>query len=269
MMVYAQKFDKRNYCAVAFNCLQEKPRMCNDSLSKPIEDVKYNDEYCGGVKDIQLRGIPLQSFWGKRVYSEFGKEYRVEYLIQGTLPVSFDMMYYLEHNIPFAAHLINAYQDTEYTAEYISDDKSRFKGNNGGSLEGNMKRVLADSTGAHTTYFGNGNAKFLWWKLWGIALMLLDYETIDKNNIRFSLKVVVFNESSMVNGIMNMGIFRSVVKSKLNDVIEHISGAAEEFAKGNLKPLKENKALQSKENQLFLAEFKKVIEQSGYQLKVK
>jgi hypothetical protein len=53
------------------------------------------------------------------------------------------------------------------------------------------------------------------------------------------VKVLVFPGNGVVNSIMNLGVFRNLVRGKISGVLEDISGAAEKLEQSGGKDLKD------------------------------
>ena len=76
----------------------------------------------------------------------------------------------------------------------------------------------------------------------------------------------MFPGNSVLNSIMQMRVFKSVVNSKIDDVVNDIKKAASMFYNGNRKPLKTNEKLKTPENQRHIAEFDKVVSGGSWKL---
>jgi hypothetical protein len=65
---------------------------------------------------------------------------------------------------------------------------------------------------------------------------------------------------------MQLRVFKSVVNSKIDDVVNDIKKAASMYYKGNRKPLKENAKLRTPENIRHIEEFDKVVSGATWKL---
>jgi hypothetical protein len=79
-------------------------------------------------------------------------------------------------------------------------------------------------------YFGVVIVKILTWKLKGQVLFDYVYKVDPGKPISYQLKVVVFPSSTLINAIMNMGLFKKVVKNKILEVFTDITQAANEMS---------------------------------------
>ena len=263
-------FDKAAMCSGAKLCLHLDLPTCNTTEKKPNPDIKYNSEFCAPFLELKGRGLSLQSSKALEIYSYLGREYRIIYQVKGELPVNENMMRYLFDHMDFTAHLINAYQKTNYTIMYQTTDRRKFLGNNGGNLSGRFHWTLQDSAGQHkglrNTFFGFGRTKVMMWKLHGVAVVFLDLYPVDNKTTRYDLRSVVFPANGFLNGIMKMDLFRNVVNDKIREIIENIEKASTTYAKGDLKPIEKYKVFSHPRWATQLQEFNAVVNGSGYTL---
>ena len=259
--------DTTAYCSVTWNCLQHHIPHCTEKQKQPQKGIKYNDEFCALIRNNTERGVHPNSIAALQINSYLGKKQRVNYDISGRLPINKAMMDYLMDNMPFTAHLINAYQETNYTLNYTFGNKWYFHGDNGGNLKGQFNWILADSSGVDglNLFWGKGTAKVLMWKLWGMAMMTLDYRQVEQNHLDYDLCATVFPANGILNTIMEMNMFRNVVLSKIREIVNHIEKSARLYGQGereqiaNYEPFKSNSILIRQ-----LAEFNQVVENSQY-----
>lgn len=250
-------------CSGIKQCLGYMAPGCKENISKPMKDVKYTESFCADYKHLDSLGIKPRGK-NKPIYKSLGKRYRVNYVLDGTLPVSKEMMDYLMNHMPFTTKLINAYQGTKYHVAYKSSDHTIFEATDGSDLAGKFRFVYRDDSYEKNIIWGYGGTKILMWKLVGLALAYLDYEAISKNEIKFEFRAVVFAGNGMIDRILNSGLFRKVVESIMGDIINNIQDSANEFARGNLKPTKKYIPLTGGLYYKQLQEFNKVIKDSGY-----
>lgn len=257
--------DMRSFCSGMNKCLDVKFEACTEEELKPWKKVDYNDEFCGPYKEIVKRGfsIDVKSPMMTEVFMRLGRQYRAIYSSEGTLPLGVSEITYLFDNMPFTADLINAYLESEYTLEYNSLDRRYFSGGNGHGLSGDFFWALQDSAGVkqmlRNMFFGYGYAQILSWSLKGTAVAFLDMDLVSPRKLKYKLTAVVFPGNSVLNSIMQMRVFKSVVNSKIDDVVNDIKKAASMYYNGNRAPLKNNKKLKTPENVRHVAEYDKVV----------
>jgi hypothetical protein len=255
-------YDQAAYCSLTRHCLGLDIPICPDSMKTPNPNITYDEEFCSIAQEIHERGLNPRQRFGILVNSYLGKRYRILYQVEGKLPITTDMMKYIMEELPFATYLVNAYQNTKYSMEYLSEDRNHFKGNNGNNLSGEFYKVNQIEDHKKTVYFGYGKAKVLFWTLVGEAVLLLDYEQTQDNSIKYNIRCYIFPATGMINSIMNMGMFRSVVLSKLSEIIADVEKSAIEFGKGNMRPIERSADFKTPAGQKYLEEFNKVIKDS-------
>ena len=160
------------------------------------------------------------------IYSRLRRQYRAIYENKGTLPLGQNVISYLFDNMPFTAELINAYLGTNYKLEYTSKDRRFFSGSNGRSLSGEFFWALQDSAGQklgmRNVFFGYGHAQVLKWALHGTAVAYLDMDPVSDKEIRYKLTAIVFPGNSVLNSIMQMRVFKSVVGDNIDHIVKDI-----------------------------------------------
>ena len=254
--------DVRAMCSSAKHCLAVDLAECSEQDKMPLPKVEYDAEFCGPFYELKNRGLNPYSSIAQEIYKKLGKRYRAVYVNTGVLPVSGDMMSYLFDHFPFTTKLVNAYQGTAYHINYDSRDKRTFSGTNGGSLNGNFYWVLQDSAGMYKGYrnvfYGSGRAKILRWQLHGLAVAFIDLYPFDKNHVTYKLTAIVFPANSVLNSIMQMSVFKTVVNDKISEIVENIAEASTRYAKGDHKPIEQDSILKTSPYKEQLKEFLEV-----------
>ncbi|MBQ5463428.1 MAG: hypothetical protein IIT53_05280 [Fibrobacter sp.] len=257
--------DMRAFCSGMDQCLGIRYEACTDAELKPWPKVDYSEEYCKPYKDIVNRGFSLdiRTHMMTDIFLRLGRQYRVVYESEGTLPLEVNEITFLFDNMPFTADLINAYLESEYTLSYNSTNRRYFSGNNGHGLSGDFYWALQDSAGTKSMlrnmFFGYGYAQILRWSLKGTAVAFLDMNLVAPRTIKYKLTAYVFPSNSVLNSIMHMRVFKSVVNSKIDDVVNDIKKAATMYYGGDRRPLANNAKLRTPENQRHIAEFDNVV----------
>jgi hypothetical protein len=251
-------------CSGVKQCLHEVLPGCTQEHLKPNQNIKYDKEFCSHYKTLDSLGISPMGV-NRPVYKNLGREYRVVYEMKGSIPINAQMMQYLLNNKTFTTKLVNAYKGTTYHIEYISKDRKNFTGTNGRSLKGKFREVYQDKSQQHTLWWGFGGAKVLMWQMVGLALAYLDFEPISDTEIKYHFRTVVFPANSVINSLMQTSMFRGLVEDKLSEIIGDITGAAKQFADGDIKPLYSHKPLlPGGDYYMELRGLIKVIQQTGY-----
>ena len=199
------------------------------------------------------RNFDFSGYWGWRVEKELKIPNRVQYFLQGDVPLSATALNFLFENLPLTAEMVNVCQKTNYKVTYIGGDKKRFLARVKG-LTGEMVLLTPYEQVDKRIYYGSGEGNFLWWHLYGTVLALLDIEPSDVG-CHYVLRVYLFNESEFVNGLLSMGFVRWVIEGRIEKILGHIVSSAEQFRKEGSDFLVEDERFQSEESKKFLQEF--------------
>ena len=261
----ANKDDLRSFCSGMQKCLDIKYEACTEDDMKPWTKVKYDEEFCGPYKEVVKRGFStdVKSPMMLEVFARLGRQYRVIYESKGTLPLEVNEITFLFDNMVFTADLVNAYLESEYTLNYNSNDRRYFSGSNGHGLSGDFYWALQDSAGTkqalRNMFFGYGYAQILRWSLKGTAVAYLDMDLVAPRTLKYKLTAYVFPSNSVLNSIMQMRVFKSVVNSKIDGIVSDIKKAANMYYGGNRRPIANTKKLHTPENERHIAEFDNVV----------
>lgn len=252
-----------NACAAANACLSTILPGCLEEDLAPISGIEYDAEFCAPFLDLRNRGLDLNSPVTAEMFGHLGERYRVNYTNEGYLPVTGDMMSYLFDHLPFTTVLVNAFQGTAYKIHYNSQNQRLFSGDNGGHLYGDFYWVLQDSAGMYKgfrdVFYGSGRCQILRWNLRGIAIAFLDMYPMG-NKVRYKFVAVVFPANAILNSLMQMGFFRSVVDDKMSEIINNISESSKRYAAGEHTPVDTCSLLKKPPYSKQIAEFEQVAE---------
>ena len=264
--------DLRALCSGLKICMDIDYEGCFEEDKKPWPHHKYDKEFCGVFKEVEKRGfLPDPNVtMAAEVYARLGRRYRAIYVNEGTLPLNESVIKYLFDNMPFTAQLINAYLDENYTLEYTHPNRRFFNGSNGRSLSGEFYWALQDSAGKRlgmrNLFFGYGHAHVLKWQLHGTAIAYLDMDPLPGNKLKYKLTAIVFPANSVLNSIMQMKVFRSVVNSKIDHIVDDIKKASKMYFSGNKEPMLKSAALKSSENVQYVLDFEEVVNGAHWEL---
>ncbi len=247
---------QREFCGIVNQCGLEKNKQdCPDSLAKGLKEVVYDRDRCKEAKVLYSRGVTSGNLTGFRVYRFLGQQYRINYPVADTLPISNERLTYLLNDLPLAAKLLSHLQKVEYKAAYLDGNiKKQFKGSKGKNLHGQATSISGSTEERHLYYFGFGIAEVLWWRLKGYALMDFTYVPVSssKGKTSYRMDILVFPGNSVVNVIMNMNMFKKIVYGKIKEVLEDISNASRKLAAEGLKDPKDFSAQEKAKVKEFL-----------------
>lgn len=262
--------DLRSLCSGLKKCMGMQMDFCTEDDLKPWPKTKYDAEFCEPYQEISRRGFEpdLRKPRVIEVYARLGRQYRAIYENKGTLPMNENEISYLFDNMPFTARLINAYLESNYSLDY-NGSRRYFSGSNGGNLSGDFYWALQDSAGAklgmRNMFFGFGHAKILKWSLHGTAIAYLDMDKVSDRKLAYKLTAIVFPGNSVLNSIMQMRVFKSVVNDKIDEIVNDVKKAAGMYYSGNKEPLLKSGLLKG-ENAGYVGEFESVVAGAPWKL---
>ena len=227
---------QKDFCNLVWGCSLPMPDgYCPDRIHVEKQKFTFDEARCHEARTLNLRGVsPAHPLVGFKLYRFLGMEYRVLYTIEDELPISEARLVYLLADLPLAARLISHFMKEPYTAEYLDAERAHFKGSKGKRLKGDARLISGSSHEKRLFYFGYGTATVAWWTLKGPALMDFSYlPAPGKDKVqKYKLKLLVFPGNGVINGIMNLGLFKKVVLTKVKDVLKDITETARKLAAG-------------------------------------
>jgi hypothetical protein len=242
---------QRDYCQVVLYCGLPMPKgYCPDSAAIGPPRFSFDQTRCFEARQLSARGVgPDHPRVGYRLYRFLGMEYRVIYQVEDFIPISASRLAYLLQDLPLAAKLISYYRNAPYSAQYVDLQHKSFSGTKGKHLKGEATLISGDVNEKHLFYFGTGVAEVAWWVLKGPALMDFHYDinAKDPKSVHYVMKVLVFPGSGFINKIMNLGLFRKIVLSKIREVLEDITETAISLAKSGGQDILKNKTFTAEE----------------------
>lgn len=231
-----QPSPQRAYCNLMRTCkLSDPTATCTEATSAPVPGVDLDPSYCGWVRGFARRGILPVTPDAMDMYRYMGSKYHVMYVVADTVPVPMAALDFLMSNIPLAAKLINSYRGTKYSAEYPHPgDSSRFKGSNGRNLSGTAGQLWIRDDHRERVYWGQGKVSVLRWKLVGnVVIEFRAWPPSPGSPLTcYSLRFTMFPANAFVNGIMNMGLFKSVAIGKIQEILNDVMLASQSYALG-------------------------------------
>lgn len=258
---HADASDHAAYCAGMYSCLQETPAGCSEEDCRQTGSRFSDEAYCAVFKDLQARGLRSTSNQGRQIYTKVSGKHRVEYAIDGTLPMSAAVIGYLMNNLPFAAQLVNAYQGTKYQAAYLDSTKKRFSGS-GESLSGVFTTVLQNEQQTRSLYLGSGIAEVMVWRLRGTALVTVDFEEAGPHAITYRLRCMVFPHSLFVKSILNFILFRNAIVNVLDETVGFVQDSAVAFQRGEREQITNYPAFATPEGRRHIQEFQDLLQRT-------
>jgi len=258
---HASVSDHMAYCAGMQYCLQECPPGCTPEDCLPQQGITYSDTYCSIFNELQARGLKSATAPGRQIYLQAAGRHRVEYRIDGTLPMPAAVMLYLMNNLPFATQLVNAYQKTDFKATYLDRSKRSFTGS-GERLSGTFTRVLQNTAQTRSLYSGSGTVEVLVWNLRGTSVIIFDFDEIAGRQCVYSLRCLIFPDSAVVKSILSFSLFRNSIIGVLERTCRSIQDAAMAFHRGERAPVESYPGFDDAEGRRQLEEFDRLLQRT-------
>lgn len=257
--------DLHALCSGVKACLGRDLQGCDELDKKPSSRVKYDKNFCAPYQELENRGFAadMKNPYAPEIYARLGRQYRAVYENEGELPLNENVISFLFDNMPFTAQLINAYLESNYVLEYTHPSRRYFNGSNGGGLSGEFYWALQDSAGTklglRNLFFGYGHAKVLRWSLHGTAIAYLDMDPVPGNKLKYKLTAVVFPGNSVLNSIMQMKVFKDVINSKIDGIVNDVKKSSGRYFGGDKEPMLKSLDLKSPENIQNILDFEAVV----------
>ncbi len=222
------------YCSLLVRCgLPQPPGACPGDTGAGVPGVAYDEDRCREPRELAALGLATDDPASFAAYRFLGKRYRVTYAVQGELPMTPARLGFLIGDLPLAAKLLTAFRKKKYVAEYLDDERRRFRGSREGTLSGEATRIAGGTASGRLAYFGYGRSQIGPWRLGGQSLARFDFSTSPRG-LTYSFKVVVTPDGALVNRIMSLGLFRGLVNRRIREVVQDINAATNELGRGGL-----------------------------------
>jgi hypothetical protein len=217
------------YCGVMRGCgLPAPDGWCSEETSRGVKGLSYDETRCRDARELHQRGVRPDDLPGYRLYAFLGSRYRVEYAVSGEVALSPARLTYLMSELPLAARLLTRFQGTAYGAEYLDPARRRFRGNKGSKLSGEADLVSGGPQEGLVWYFGVGASKVGPWKLRGRSLMRFEFAPAgeDGRKVAYKVRIVTTPANAVLNAIMNMGVFKSIVNGEIKEMVADVTEAS-------------------------------------------
>jgi hypothetical protein len=220
------------YCGLLKRCgLPAPAERCPPWLSGGVDGVRYDDRRCAEARELTARGVRNDDGLGYRLYAFLGHRYRVEYVVDGEVPLSAVRLTYLMNDLPLAARLLTRYQSTKYVAEYLDPQRRRFRGSKGGKLTGEADLIAGGPNERTSWYFGEGTSRIGPWRLRGRSLMRFEFAPAgaDGRCVSYRIRILSTPTNAFLNAIMGLGFFKSIVTGEVREMVEDVTKASREL----------------------------------------
>lgn len=209
-------------------CMIVKGCFLSQSLEGCADVERIGPSRCIEAQELDARHVMISDSVGSQLYDFLGHKHRIMYTLVDTIDVSPAKLSYLLDDLPFATKIVNYFQHTPYIFEYTKSDHTRFNVAKGEGVKGRVN-IVSGSTDEHSLYyFGNGTVIMGFLTLEGPAFITLKYQQIPKmpNRSLYMVRVIVVVNNGIVSSIMNMGLVRDQVDSKIQEILDDVVDAA-------------------------------------------
>jgi len=226
----------REYCSLVRACaLPGGAISCPAEVSGGVAGVTYDEERCRPARALVARGVGPEAPRHYSLFRFLGRRYQVVYEVTGELAIGANRLSYLVDDLPLAARLLTHFQGVTYTAEYLDADKSRLKASREGTMAAEAERISGSTGEGLLYYFGSGTSKLGPWKLRGQALVEVGYKPAPSGRgLAYRIRILATPANAVVNAFMGMGLFKSVLRGKVEEVLKDIAQASAKLDKQGL-----------------------------------
>ena len=196
-------------------------------MSGGVPGVTYDEARCRPARKLVERGVGPEAPRHYSLFRFLGRRYQVVYEVAGELPIGPQRLSYLVDDLPLAARLLTHFQGVKYSAEYLDADRSRVKASREGTMTAEAERVSGSTGEGLLYYFGNGTSRLGPWKLRGQALVEVGYRPAPSGRgLAYRVRILATPANAVVNAFMGMGFFKSILRGKVEEVLEDIAQAS-------------------------------------------
>lgn len=216
------------YCSLVRRCgLGPSGVPCPESASQGIEGVEYDAARCQEARTLVQRGITPADPRRYRVFRFLGRRYQVVFDLTGRLAISPARLSYLVDDLPLAARLMTHLRSVAYTAEYVTPDRVRFRATRADNLTTDAERISGATADGLLYYYGSGTSVVGPWRLRGQGMVEVRYwPGPGGRGLSYRIRILASPANAFLNAVMSMGLFKSAVKGKIDEVLADITGAS-------------------------------------------
>ena len=227
------------FCSLLRGCgLPAGAVACPSAVAGGVSGVRYDARRCEAPRALVARGVAPDAPRHYALFRFLGRRYQTAYDVSGDLPLSPVRLSYLVEDLPLAARLLTHYQGVAYSAEYLDADRSRLKASRAGTLAAEAAQVSGSTGEGVLYYYGNGTSQMGPWKLRGHALVEVRYGPAPSGRgLRYRIRILASPANAMANAFMNLWLFKSVLRGKVEEVLRDITQASAKLDRQGLSGL--------------------------------
>ncbi len=211
---------------------------CPTAAAAGVSGVKYDTRRCEAPRALVARGVLPDAPRHQGLFRFLGRRYQATYDVTGDIPLSPVRLSYLVEDLPLAARLLTHFQGVAYSAEYLDADRSRLKASRAGTMAAEAAQVSGSTGEGVLYYYGYGTSQMGPWKLRGQALVEVRYQPAPSGRgLRYRIRVLAAPANAALNVFMNLWVFKSVLRGKVEDVLRDITQASAKLDRQGLAGL--------------------------------
>lgn len=189
---------------------------------------------CSLLMEIQRGGRPVPHHLRERMLDELDNRFAIDLEFNGDVELPGRAIDYLLENMPETAALVTAYTSKEYRATQIDSTPgpAGFFVTNGKSFAANFTYLVSRNSPSISEhmFFENGNAKVLFWKIWGSSFIRYKLQKGGEESARYAIRVHVFTDSRLLRTVLGSGLFRYFADRMFKGILQDIESAVRQFA---------------------------------------
>lgn len=216
-------------CSLLLRCnLSAGSSGCTELNAGGVAGVVYDNQRCRLPTRLFKGGLSPDKTKGVAAYGFLGREYQLEYELNGILPIAKSQMSFLMEHLELGGRLINASYGTDFTVSTVGRNPVRIvQATKGTRFDGRARWLGGSAQDGQLFYMGLGVSHILFWTFVGEALLDLRYRSIpgDAGRTQYRVRIVVSPRTALVNTIMDQQIFRDLLLQKLAGILERLGGS--------------------------------------------
>ena len=225
-------------CGLVRGCGLPPGGMTCPAPAAGVDGVRYDERRCEAPRALVARGVQPDAPRHQALFAFLGRRYQTTYDVTGDLALSPTRLSYLVEDLPLAARLLTHFQGVAYTAAYVDADRTRLRTSRAGTLSAQADHVSGSTAEGVLYYYGNGTSQMGPWKLRGQALVEIRYEPAPSGRgLRYRIRILASPANAVVNAFMNLWLFKSVLRGKVEEVLLDITQASAKLDRQGLAGL--------------------------------
>lgn len=201
--------------------------------AKPYASDKGIRRRCGLLQEIGRRGDLSAHPLRQSMLEEIANRFSVELEFEGRVELPGRVVDYLLDNMPEAAGLVSAYLDRDYGATQVDSTPGPpgFFVTNSSTFAARFTYLYSRSlaTGSEHMFFESGQAKVVFWRIWGNSFVRYQLHRRDAESSRYKIDVYVFTQSRLLKAVLGSTLFKYFADRMFTGILDDIVTAVRRF----------------------------------------